>query len=187
MELTIESYLNYTVQDAKDAVPRGELKAQWVKLLAFIKHAFISKRETVETVSQINSRPLIERMFLRFIENYKRRFATINLELAKILEEISNNPDVVIADPQDEYKRCQTLINLFTFADNLFVKIGYFDDELLKFQVKNALELSYQIEAEIKIIAFKGKAIKKTSPDLLQALSDKSKEGIIHSLKLSGN
>jgi hypothetical protein len=187
MELTIENYLSYTVQDARQAVPSGEVKSARVRIVAWVKHNFVSKRETAVTAVNIKTRPLFERILLRFIEGYKKRFATLNLELAKISEQFANNPDIILTNPKEEYEQCKTIIDLLTIADILFDKINYFDDEVFKFQVKNSLEVTYQIEAEIKIRAFKGVPIKKTSPELLKALSGKSMESLAHSLKLSRN
>jgi hypothetical protein len=63
-------------------------------------------------------------MLLRFIKGYQKRFATLNLELAKISEQFANNPEIVLANPKEEYEQCKTIFDLLTVADILFEKIN---------------------------------------------------------------
>lgn len=119
---------------------------------------------------------LIKKISARLLND----FGALSLELEGIHTKLLNG-ELAIDSLGDAYKTTQKIIALLTSADELFSEIDYFDNELLKKELKNALNTCYLIEVELKELVFKDKKKSPPNDDLFQALAQKSKDSLSHS------
>ncbi len=77
-----------------------------------------------------------------------------------------------------EYDEFAELVRRLTKLKAIYEKAGYFDSNTFETLLGRTLDLSYVVESEIRIVAFKGKKRIKTDDELKDALTLASQQAI---------
>lgn len=106
-------------------------------------------------------------------------------QVAKIHDLLSEAYDCVQRDSSAldgvtirEFDEFGKLVNRLTKLHDIHERANFFEDKKLKSLLESTLQLSYCIEAEMRVKAFKGKKRKPTDDDFKLGLAEASKNSI---------
>jgi hypothetical protein len=148
----------------------------------YISYAHIEARKSVpdsvtEFFMKVGRYFQADWLLSKLTNNVLSKFVTLNLELQAIHDKLLKE-ELLIENPQEDYKSIRDIVRLLTRADEIFETIDYFENPNIKAELKSALNNSYLIEVEIRALVFKSNKSKIAKDEMFIALSNKSKESL---------
>jgi hypothetical protein len=107
----------------------------------------------------------------RFASIAMKRVQEIHTTLHEAYSEILKDDSVLNGVTARELEECSKFISLLTKLHSIYSKVEFFHSSELKTLLEDTLQISYSIEAEIRIKAFKGKKRITTDQSYKEALS----------------
>ena len=107
-----------------------------------------------------------------------KRVQEIHMTLYEAYSEILKDDSVLNCVTSRELEECSKFISLLTKLHSIYSKAEFFHSSELKTLLEDTLQISYSIEAEIRIKAFRGKKRINTDQSYKEALSATSQNAL---------